>query len=140
WVTSRLGRLSVPVSRPRGTPGAGAIPAGGLTAPAPAPAADRQSSVCHGIIRATRNPYPRGAAGPDASVEIDRTATAVKDNSIRDLPAEAIGMVARSGPGNDDNAPRAVVFGGGADVSCLGQCGRGDRCNKQNCSGAVADH
>lgn len=125
---------------PHRTPGAGAISVGAFAAPSPAATADRQSSVRDGIIRATRDPHPRGAVGPDASIEIDRTAAAVIDNSVPDLPTEAVGSAARSGSGRDDDAPCAVVFAGGAQVSRLRQCGGGDRCNNQNCCGTMADH
>src|SRR5208282_1455472 len=120
------------LSRPRGSPRAGARPIEGLTAPGPATPTDGQSSVRHGIIRAARNPHPGGSVGPDASVEINRTA-AVIDNSIPDLPTETVGGVARSASGHDDDAPGAIELGGCADVSRLRQCGGGNRCNNQNC-------
>ena len=76
-----------------------------------------------GLLIASRNADPDGAARRNVSPERDRLATRIEDLAILDLHTSAVGAVAGADLGLDENAPIAVE--GARPTS--GSCGR-DAC------------
>jgi hypothetical protein len=108
-----LGKVGLILFAPFRLPGAGAGAAHALAPPnATAPAAGQPAGAVRPLA-AGRYDDPDGPIRGDPALHGDRAASVISDHAIADLHAVAVGGVAEPAPGDDEDAPGAIIDGTG---------------------------